>query len=215
MALVSEFIPHGAEVGVGLAIQHGHEHYIFFLAGTRHHCTDGEMFYAGIGGHVEPGEDFLACAHREAREEVGVDVDIMSSAVTWHVSHRDEIRQIEVDDGVRPLAVYEMIHPEGTPRAGGIYHLVIYNARLRDLPTDLKRDEVQGVLALTIDQVVLSLERKLTLGELLAEGAILLADTGPIPKSVSLYPIGTARALALIWGENMNTAMHARNGVGR
>lgn len=204
MVLISEFIPYGAEVGVGLAIQHGHDHYVFFLAGTRHHCPDGEMFYAGIGGHVEPGEDFLTCARREVYEEIGAGVDIMSSTLTWHVSCRDEVGQLQVDDNVRPLAVYEMIHPEGTPRAGNIYHLVVYKACLRTLPTALKGDEVQGVIALTIDQVVQSLVRKPTLAELIEGGAIMLADTSQIDKEVRLYPIGTARALALVWGADMN-----------
>ena len=199
MALISEFIPIGAEVGVGLTLQHSNGHYIFLLAGTRHHCPEGEMFYAGIGGHVEPGENLLACAHREAYEEISVDVDIMSSSLTWHVSYRDDVVQIQVDDSVRPFAVYEMVHPEGSPRAGSIYHLVIYKACLKALPTDLKSDEVQGVLALTIDQVVHSLERKPTLGELLEEGAIMLADIGQVDKRVQLYPIGTDRALSRLF----------------
>lgn len=34
-------------------------------------------YYNGIGGHVEPGEDALACAYRELREEAGtVDVHL-------------------------------------------------------------------------------------------------------------------------------------------
>jgi ADP-ribose pyrophosphatase YjhB (NUDIX family) len=73
MKTLSDFAPEGAETGGGLALQDQRGGYLFFLAGTRHHCPQGELFYAGIGGHREAGEGWLECAHREANEEVGTD----------------------------------------------------------------------------------------------------------------------------------------------
>jgi hypothetical protein len=67
MQSIADFCPRCAEAGVGLALQDDEERYLFFLAGTRLCCPPGERFYAGIGGHREAGEDWLACAHREAQ----------------------------------------------------------------------------------------------------------------------------------------------------
>jgi ADP-ribose pyrophosphatase YjhB (NUDIX family) len=64
--------------GVGLVLRDGEGRYLFFVAGSRHHCLPGERFYAGIGGHREEGENWLDCARREAQEEVGTGVDILS-----------------------------------------------------------------------------------------------------------------------------------------
>jgi 8-oxo-dGTP pyrophosphatase MutT (NUDIX family) len=193
---IADFCPEGAEAGVGLAVQNDEGHYLFFIAGPRHYCPPGELFYAGIGGHLEPGEDWLACAHRETLEEVGTDVEILSAPVTWHIPQDGSAQRIEVTDQPRPLALYEMIHPPCTPRAGDLYRIVVYQARLHSLPSSLQEDEVQAVIALTHEQVIRGRDRKPTLAELLGEGARIVATAGPIDDSIRLYPLGTALALA-------------------
>ncbi len=78
-ARISDLIPEGAETGVGLALRDERGRYLFFLAGTKFDCPPGELFYAGIGGHREDGESWVECAHREAIEEIGVDVELLHS----------------------------------------------------------------------------------------------------------------------------------------
>ncbi len=198
MQSIADFCPRGAEAGVGLALQDDERRYFFFIAGTRHHCLPGERFYAGVGGHREEGEDWLACAHRETLEEVGTDVDILPSPLIWYIPHRRPARQVEVSDRPRPLALYEMIHPPGTPRAGEVYRIVVYQARLRSLPRDLPEDEVLAIIALTPEQVIRGLERKPTLAELLDEGARIVTSARPLDAETCLYPLGTASALAYV-----------------
>jgi 8-oxo-dGTP pyrophosphatase MutT (NUDIX family) len=198
MRSISDFCPPGAESGVGLVLRDDQGCYLFFLAGTRHYCPPGERFYAGIGGHREPGEDWLACAHREALEEVGSDVDLLSAAETWYLPQGGPVRRVELADRPRPLALYEMIHPPGTPRAGELYRIVIYQARLHSPPGHLSEDEVLAVLALTAEQVIRGPERKPTLAELLDEGARIVASVRPVDGQARLYPLGTARALAYV-----------------
>jgi len=193
---IADFAPSGTEAGVGLALRDASERYLFFLAGTRHRCPPGELFYAGIGGHREAGEDWLACAHREAKEEVGIDIDVVPAVVTWYVPQQGPVQRVEVSDQPRPFALYEMVHAPGTPRAGELYRIVIYKAYLHHRPKNLAPDEVQGIIALTARQVVRGLEGKPTLAELLDEGALLVAGGEHIDLQVRLYPLGTARALA-------------------
>jgi 8-oxo-dGTP pyrophosphatase MutT (NUDIX family) len=198
MRSISDFCPEGAEAGVGLALQDESGCYLFFLAGRGLYCPPGERFYAGIGGHLEPGEDWLTCAHREAQEEIGTDVEIASAPVTWHIPQAGSARRVEVSDRPRPLALYEMIHPPGTPRAGELYRIVVYQAQLHDLPGTLQEDEVMAVIALTREQVIRGLERRPTVFELLDEGARIVASVGPVDGQVRLHFLGTARALAHI-----------------
>lgn len=195
---IEEFAPEGVESGVGLAIQDELGRYLFFLAGARHHCPPGELFYAGIGGHVEPGENWIECAEREAWEEIGSEVSIIPSPDTWYLPHMGQVARIQIRDRPRPLALYEMIHPEGTPNAGDMYRLVIYRAKLRNSPRDLPPEEVSGVLALTSRQVGVGLDRKPTLGQLLDEGAEIVLEPDEIDRQTRLYPLGTAAALAHI-----------------
>jgi 8-oxo-dGTP pyrophosphatase MutT (NUDIX family) len=197
---IADFAPEGTETGVGLALQDDSEHYLFFLAGTRHRCLPGELFYAGIGGHREAGEDWLTCAHREAKEEIGTEVDIVPASVTWYVPQQGPVQRVEVSDQPQPFALYEMVHPPGTPRAGELYRIVIYKAHLRDKPKDLPPDEVLGVIALTERQVIRGLEGRRMLAELLDEGAWLVAGEGSVDLRVRLDPLGTARALAHVLG---------------
>jgi len=200
---IDDFAPDDCEAGVGLILQDEKSRYIFFLAGTRHICPPGQLFYAGIGGHREFGEDWLACAHREAREEIDTDVEILSAVTTWHIPQHGPVQQVELRDRPCPLALYEMIHPPGTPRQGELYRIVIFAARLRGKLGALHPDEVQGVVAVTKEQVIQGLHRKPTLAELLGEGAKLMAGGEDVDPQVRLYPLGTARALAQLCSVEM------------
>ncbi len=195
---IDAFAPQGEEAGVGLAIRDQSGRYIFFLAGTRHRCPPGELFYAGIGGHREPGESWVECAQREAREEVGTGVSIVSSPSTWYLPAQGQTTRLLLEDEPLPLALYEMFHPPGTPRAGELYRLVIFRARLQARPRDLPAEEVSGLIALTAEQVIQGLGRKPTLGQLLGEGAAMVLEPDEIDRQTRLYPLGTAVALARV-----------------
>jgi 8-oxo-dGTP pyrophosphatase MutT (NUDIX family) len=195
---IADFAPDNAETGVGLALQDGSGRYLFMLAGARHRCPPEELFYAGIGGHREEGEDWLTCARREAHEEISADIEILPASVTWYIPHGASAQQLEVLDQPRPLAFYEMIHPPGTPREGELYRIVIYKARLCGLPTNLLPDEVGGVIALTAEQVRQGPNHTPTLFELIDGGAEIVVSCEAVNPQVRLYPLGTAMALAQV-----------------
>ncbi len=193
---IADFAPEHEEVGVGLALQDGEGRYMFMLAGSRYRCPAGELLYAGIGGHREEGENWTMCARREASEEIGTDVEVFSAPITWYIPQRAPIQQLEVVDLPRPLAFYEWIHPPGTRRAGELYRLVIYNARVVDALGSFPAEELCGVILLTAEQVMRGPTRKPTLAELIDEGAFLITGSESINQCIRLYPVGTAMALA-------------------
>ena len=195
---ISDLVPDGAESGVGLALRDENGRYLFFLAGTKFQCPPGELFYAGIGGHREAGESWEECAHREAIEELGVDVELLSSDDTWRVSPDGRAESIIVSDESRPMALYQMVHPDGTPRAGSIYHIVIYRSALLEPPGKLPIDEVRGIIALNREQVVRGPQRKPSIAELIGEGAEVVTLAQPVDLNTLVYPIGTAAALAAV-----------------
>ena len=195
---IADLIPEGAESGVGLALRDQQGRYLFFLAGTKFDCPPGELFYAGIGGHKEEGETWVECAHREAVEEIGVAVELLPSRDTWVVSSDGEAESIVVSDEPRPMALYRMIHPEGAPRAGETYHIVIYRAALLEPPAELPIEEVRGIITLSPEQVEFGPKRKPTIAELVREGTEIVSLAEPVDMNTRIYPIGTASALAAI-----------------
>lgn len=215
MRTIKDLAPPGVEAGVGLVLTDPRGRYLFFLAGSRHHhCRPGELFYAGLGGHREPGEGWLDCAHREAREEMGAEVEILPASSTWLVPWSGPLRPVTVSDRPCPLAFYEMIHPPGTPRAGELYCIVIYLARLLASPADLPPEEVAGMIALTAQQVVAGLDSKPTLTQLLDQGAKIVTGGESLDSQLRLYPLGTAVALARLLQQGVRPRSQAGHSSG-
>ncbi|MEK5475628.1 NUDIX domain-containing protein [Paenibacillus sp. FSL R5-0407] len=192
-----DYISANAEVGVGLELRLRTGQYVFFLPGIRHMRDEAinEVFYAGIGGHLEPGEDLLECGKREAQEEIGLSIEYEGSKSTVYIDSNKNIRTIEVDDSIKPLAIFEMIHPDGSPKPGGIYHIVVFKALIDIEPHRFQIEEVSGLILLNKEQM-LNGNRRATIQQLLDEGAKVIGSN--ISMETVIYPIGTAEALTLI-----------------
>jgi 8-oxo-dGTP pyrophosphatase MutT (NUDIX family) len=181
-------------------LQDDNGRYLFFIAGTRHqkYCPPGELFYGGIGGHREEGEDLLSCAHREAKEEIGADIDILPSVVSWYVSPDFTIKQVELEDKPQPYALYKHAYPPEIVSDNRYYHIVIYKARLTGIPGELPQDELQGVIELTSDQLINYFDRKPTIEELIYDGVQFIGGEH-LDRHLRLYSLGTPRLLGHIF----------------
>ncbi|MFW6026574.1 MAG: NUDIX domain-containing protein [Candidatus Woesearchaeota archaeon] len=162
------------------------------------------MFYAGIGGHLEEGETLTKCAQREANEEVGVGVKLFSSSKTYYLPDKKDIQEIKVTNSPQPLALYEMIYPQGVQNQGESYYIVIYRAQFKEIPKCFKKDEVVGLVGLTEEQIIKNINRKPTLEELIEEGAITTGNIEDNIKNTIMYPIGTAKAIENILYKEKN-----------
>lgn len=196
---IADFAPPGIECGTGLALQDETGRHIFCLAGVKYQGPPGELFYAGIGGHLERGEDWLSCIHRETKEEIGIDLEVISSPVTWHVPQNNRVQNVNVIDYPRPFALYEMVYPLGLPKAGQLYFIVIYQALLPAKPLIFSKDEVGALIGLTTKQVISGINRKPSLEELKNEGTSIIEGDTRLDMQTRVYPIGTALALAHIF----------------
>lgn len=196
---LSDYLQGSLETGVGLALKDSNDEYLFFLPGKKFKSMGNELFYAGIGGHLEDDESLITCANREVKEELDTEVEMLSSEETWHIHTDGKIEKVEVEDFPKPLGLYDMLHAEGTPKAGQVYKIVIFEAKLYTKPENLQKYELGGVIALTKDQVIKNINRKPTLHELIDEGASIVAGCQYLDfNKVKLYPIGTAKALGYI-----------------
>jgi len=195
-----DLIPEGAETGAGLALRH-RGRYLFWLAGHRHGDSARGTFFAGIGGHCEPGEGWLDCVVREVREELGAAVEIEDAARSVHIG-RDLIpRPVALEEHPRPLCVYELWNPRDAPfnkrRQDYTYYIVVYSATMDDSIEPQPKD-VTAILWLTPEQVVRTAHSPQTLASLLESGARLVA-TESVPGEWPIRPQGTAHALAVLW----------------
>ena len=190
---IEEFIPEGAESGASLVLRYGGR-LLFAVAGTKFDCPPGELFYMGIGGHRNCGEDLPSCARREALEELGVAVKLTDSQESWLVSaHRVESR-LELSDSLRPMSLYMMTRDD----EANTYYIAMYEASLSTTSFNLAVEEVAAVIALKPEQVVNGLSHRPTLRELIREGARIFASAQALNDDVRLYPIGSAVALASV-----------------
>lgn len=184
---------------VGLALRGKKSQYLFGLAGTKYRCQAGTLFYFGIGGHIEPNEDWLQCAHREAREEIGASVSIISAPTTWLVKRCEQIVRVDFSSIPKPLAIYEMPGYPSATQQSSPFNIAVFDAQLTHR-TDImvKVDEVQGVISLPRSLIVEGVQRKFTVEEMLTRGGSVLVGIDKIDLKTQLYPIGTAVALGCI-----------------
>lgn len=125
----------------GVAVSDG-EMLLMALGDVERWEIDGELTripITGVGGGPEPGEALTACALREAREELGVDVELLSAAECFVEDVDGVIAPRGVDGTPTPLLIQHQRRTDPSPWApglppGDVLTVVMFRARALGVP---------------------------------------------------------------------------------
>jgi 8-oxo-dGTP pyrophosphatase MutT (NUDIX family) len=146
----------------------------------------------GVGGGQEPGETIVACAAREAHEELCTPVRLRSSPVTYFQDvETGECRRVRCTDLCAPLLLQRKRSPtpERPFRAGLPTGLEIYSGvyLAADVPSDIRPgDDVMGLVFLPVHCWPM-LDDIPTLDILLRHGAQLVASHREVQPTQRLW----------------------------
>ena len=140
--------------------------------------------YTGVGGKLEQGEGFVESTHREAVEELGTEVCLLSAKTTLVYDFDAHTKYfVALHDPVNPAIVYTK-----TLNERDTLGVCTYLATLNGEPKPSR--EVPALLLLSEEQ----LSEDITLTKLLENGALII-EQRPIPRNAVMKPFGTATIL--------------------
>jgi ADP-ribose pyrophosphatase YjhB (NUDIX family) len=154
-----------------------------------HAPADGVIRVGGVGGGQEPGETIVQCALREAREELSVDVELVSAARTYidYSSGSRNLRIARCTDEIRPFVFWSVPRRDPKPYAPGLpagrmLYGAMYLARPRG---ELEPGDVEALLLAPPSGWPL-VERMATIAEALEDGCRLLERVA-LPHALRLW----------------------------
>lgn len=164
--------------------------YVFAIGNEKFWKKDGSnliITYTAVGGNLERGESFLDSARREAKEEIGVEIELVSSPNTLIFNLDNMKRRIaKSKDRVRPVIVYN----KTLSSKERLYVYVYLSNPLKATPRSYM--EVPSLLLLHKYQMIAKEDKKLE--DLLSEGGEIV-ERRSIPRDAILKPFGSAEVL--------------------
>ena len=145
-----------------------------------------EITYTNTGGHVDPGETVLDATKREVREELGCDINLLSSSTSFYCElGSSKIDKYHLEDEIAPIIMYNSSEMKMS--------VCVYLAYISQKPCPSA--EVPAILLLPVAFLGGG-----HLSELLHQGVILIEQKeGIIPKNSYFRPFGSAQILADHW----------------
>jgi 8-oxo-dGTP pyrophosphatase MutT (NUDIX family) len=161
---LEEIVPQ-AEVCVVAAIVRYQKFYIFAVPERYVNKKSGELPFHGVGGKRAPGEDWITALQREATEELGAKLDVVSSSRTRFYTTGAELDNVALSDEPRPYCIYKRtreVDPNFAHRE--VLWLVGYDSALQIVNLEHLQpgSEVAALVVLTADWLRKALHEDIT-----------------------------------------------------
>jgi hypothetical protein len=188
-----------SDVGTGLLITRGHG-FCFTLKQPHRWGKTPEgitlLPFGGIGGKLEKNELPSHSLHREAKEEVGSDVEIISSNGKAILISNEKIEKISLSTklGQEPLPCIIYKSPKTEPGRKPFTNVLIYGGIF--LSNQIFPLDDPAILEIEPELLIEIAERPTSLKEFCQKGGRMISRI-EIPSNGILKPIGTAKALYL------------------
>ncbi|TFG04664.1 MAG: NUDIX domain-containing protein, partial [Promethearchaeota archaeon] len=167
--------------------------------------------YGCVGGKIEQGETAIEAALREAREEMVVDIELLTSSRTHLIDLDLSVRTIKPGGEIKPFAIYFVEYPgkPGDPTKKAqkfIGKIHVFFAKLQGEPTP--SSEVPAILWTDWEMVQKNIGEYVPLKKFLEAGRI--KEQVAIPEKAHLFPMWTPEILGktLDYKEIMSFALY-------
>jgi 8-oxo-dGTP pyrophosphatase MutT (NUDIX family) len=198
-----------SDVGTGLLITRGHG-FCFTLKQPHRWGKTPEgiilLPFGGIGGKLEKNELPSHSLHREAKEEVGSDVEIISSNGETILISNEKIEKIYLSTKLEreplPWIIYKS--PKAEPGRKPFTNVLIYGGIF--LSNQIFPLDDPAILEIGPELLIEIAEKPTSLKEFCQKGGRMISRI-EIPSNGILKPIGTAKALYLCLKEKEKTIL--------
>lgn len=166
------------------------------------HQDNSELIsYSCVGGKLEEGENAIEAGKREAYEELGIDVRIHSSKVTYLIDLQLNKQVIEFNQSIKPFAIYNTKFSEkpeedseNSTLLGRVY---VYFASLLGDPSP--SSEIPALLWLKWEDMLFNISNPMRFNEILSKGRII--EKVEIPNNSYFIPVMTPEITGKVFGK--------------
>lgn len=153
-----------------------------------------------LGGHKEDEETAVETAKREVREEVTIDITILSSPSTYYKQNWNaQSKKIKVENEIDPILIIDS--PDETLS-------IMYMAYSENEPTP--SSETNGLLLLSVSDIRLICSKEITLNDYIKQGGIAILKE-KMDKELILQPFPQLLFLAELLKEDPVLLQHFLN----
>jgi hypothetical protein len=179
-----------------------HQFYVFAIPLRYMMEKTKEVPFHGVGGKRHQDEDWAETAKREVLEETGANISLISSGHTHFHTTGAELESVDLEDDPRPYCLYKrtreadpnFAHPEVLWLVGFEGDLMI-----KSLDELKPRSEIGGLVCLTGDVLLRTLQEKITYREIETAGdgsRVILGSNVNFDLDVRAIPAGLAILVA-------------------